>query len=174
MAERDREVVIGDLAEEHALRTRSAPPGSVSQWYWGQVCRSIPRLLWSSCRNGFALRTSGVALAVYLAAGLLEFGATKAMSRLLGPDARPLPVLRAIVGLATIMLGGYLAARIRPAAATALAGIVMIAVVILMVTMSDSAPLWYGLAFLIVGPLAALAGGTLCRGRRTGGAGRAV
>jgi hypothetical protein len=96
------------------------------------------------------------------------------MSRLLGPDARPLPVLRAIVGLATIMLGGYLAARIRPAAATALAGIVMIAVVILMVTMSDSAPLWYGLAFLIVGPLAALAGGTLCRGRRTGGAGRAV
>jgi len=55
-----------------------------------------------------------------------------------------------------------------------MAGTVMIVVAVLMMTMSGSAPLWYGLAFLVFGPLAALAGGTLCRGRRTGGAGRAV
>jgi hypothetical protein len=77
-----------------------------------------------------------------------------------------------IVGLATLVLGGSFAAWIRPGAASALSGIVAIAVVILMVTTSDRAPLWYGLTFLIIGPLAALAGGTLhvgrrmCRGRR--------
>ncbi len=76
-----------------------------------------------------------------------------------------------MVGLATIVLGGYVAAWIRPGAAQALAGIEMIAVVILMVTMTDSAPLWYGLTFLIIGPLAACAGGIL---RVAGQTGRAV
>jgi hypothetical protein len=120
------------------------------------------------------LSTVAVAIGAYVVAGTIEFAGVAAIARLLGPDARPRPVLSATVGLATIVLGGYLAARIRQGAATALAGIVMIAVVILMVTMSDSAPLGYGLAFLIVGPLAALAGGTLCRGGRTGGRGRAM
>ena len=55
-----------------------------------------------------------------------------------------------------------------------MAAIVMIVVAVLMMTMSGGASLWYGLAFLILGPLAALAGGTLCRGRRTGDADRAV
>jgi len=130
-------------------------------------------LLVAARREGW-LSTVAVAIGAYVVAGTIEFVGVAVIARLLGPHARPLPVLSAIVGLATILLGGYFAARIRPAAATALAGIVMIAVVILMVTMSDSAPLWYGLAFLIVGPLAALAGGTLRRGRRTGGGGRAV
>ena len=62
---------------------------------------------------------------------------------------------------------------IRPGAATVMAAIVMIVVAVLMMTRSGGASLWYGLAFLILGPLAALAGGPLCRGRRTGHADRA-
>jgi hypothetical protein len=112
-------------------------------------------------------------MGAYIAAGIVEFIGNAAISTLLAPGAG-LTVFSLLFGLATIVLGGYVAARIRPGAATALAGIVVIAVVILMVTMSDSAPLWYGLVFLIVGPLAALAGGTLRRDRRTGGASQAV
>lgn len=48
----------------------------------------------------------------------------------------------------------------------------MIAVIILMVTMTDSAPLWHGLTFLFIGPLAACAGGTLRVARQTGRGGR--
>jgi len=66
-----------------------------------------------------------------------------------------------------MVLGGYLAAWIRPGAATALAGIVIITVAVLMATKSDSMPLWYQLAFLIAGPLASLAGGTPFLRRQT-------
>jgi hypothetical protein len=83
-------------------------------------------------------------------------------------------VISLLVGLTTMVIGGYFATWIRPGAGTVMAGIVMIVVAVLMATMTGGAPLWYGLAFLVVGPLAVLAGGALCRGRRTGGAGRAV
>ncbi len=55
-----------------------------------------------------------------------------------------------------------------------MAAIVMTVVAVLMMTTSGNASFWYGLAFLILGPLATLAGGTLCRGKRTGATDGAV
>jgi hypothetical protein len=164
----DREAVLGDLVEEHAIRARTASPRTAAGWFWRQVWHSIPPMLWVGIRRGAWLTTLGVAIGAYVVAGLIEFVGVAAIARLLGPDARALPVLSAMVGLGTIGLGGYVAARIRPEAATVLAAIVMLVVGALLVTMPESAPLWYGLTFLMVGPVAALAGGTLCRVRRHG------
>lgn len=174
LPERDREAILGDLIEEYELRARSTTPWMVSRWYWGQVCRSIPRMVWGSVSRGRWLPTLGVAVGAYIAAGALEFAGTVAISKLLTPDAPVYTVISLVVGLTTMAIGGYFATWIRPGAGTVMAGIVMLVVAVLMMTMSGSAPLWYGLAFLVVGPLATLTGGTLCRGRRTGGAGRAV
>ena len=174
LPERDQEAILGDLIEEYELRARSTPLQMVSRWYWGQVCRSIPRMVWASVSRGRWLPTLGVAMGAYIAAGALEFAATVAISKLLTPDAPVYTVISLVVGLTTMVIGGYFATWIRPGAGTVMAGIVMIVVAVLMMTMRDSAPLWYGLAFLVAGPLAVLAGETLCRGRRTGGAGRAV
>jgi hypothetical protein len=105
-----------------------------------------------------------VAIGAYILAGVLEFAITWAISKLLATDTDALTVVNLVFGLAAIGLAGYLAAWIRgPAAANFLAGIILMAVVSLLVTVSESAPLWYGVLFLIGGPLAALAGGTLCR-----------
>jgi hypothetical protein len=167
--ERSREAVLGDLHEEYVLRVRSAHAKNADRWYWGQVCRSIPQLVWSSARDGRWLATLGVAIGVYIFAGIFEFAATRALSKLLAPDTNVFTAVSLIVGLTTIILGGYIAAWIRgPAAARTLAGIALITVVILLMTMSGSAPFWYGLTFLVGGPLAALAGGTLCLKHRTG------
>jgi hypothetical protein len=161
VSERDREAVMGDLAEEYALRARSA-----SLWYWGQVYRSIPPMVWCSVRRGHWLSTLSVAMGAYIAAGAVEFAADLAISRWVAPGAPAHAVLGLIAGLATMALGGYIAAWIRPGAATALAGVVMISVAVLMVTKTGAVPLWYQLAFLIAGPLASLAGGTLFLLRR--------
>ena len=110
----------------------------------------------------------------YIAAGALEFAGTMAISKLLTPGAPVYTVISLVVGLTTMVIGGYFATWIRPGAATVMSGIVMIVVAVLMMTMSGSAPLWYGVAFLVVGPLATLAGGALCRGRCAGSTGRAV
>lgn len=158
---------MGDLAEEYALRARSTSLFTVSHWYWGQVLRSIPPVIWSSIRRGHWLRTLGVAMGAYIATGIVEFAGDAAISRLIAPGSLVHAVLGLIAGLSTMVLGGYLAAWIRPGAATAMAGIVMISVAVLMVTKSDSVPLWYQLAFLIAGPLASWAGGTLFLKKRT-------
>ena len=167
LPERDGEAIVGDLIEEYAVRVRSEPHATVSLWYWGQGCRSIPRMLWYVIRARHSLRTIGVAAGAYVAASIVEFLGTAAMWTVLAPGGRLFTVVSLLFGLATIALGGYFAARIRPGAATALATIVMTVIVILFVTMRRSAPLWYGLTFLVFGPLAALAGGTVCRVRRT-------
>jgi hypothetical protein len=102
-------------------------------------------------------------MGAYIFAGIFEFAATRALSTGLAPGTDIFTAVSLIVGLTTIVLGGYVAAWIRgPAAARTLAGIALIAVVVLLMTRSDSTPLWYGLTFLVGGPLASLAGGTLC------------
>jgi hypothetical protein len=58
-------------------------------------------------------------------------------------------------------MGGFVAAGIRRRAATVLAGIVLIVVAVLMVMFGESAPLWYQIAFLSLGPLTAYGGGSL-------------
>ena len=168
LPESDREAVLGDLVEEYGIRVRSASISNAASWYWTQVWRSIAPVLWVGIRRGGWLGTVGVALGAYIVAGMIEFVGTAVMARLLNPEGRAFPVLSVLVGLATMVLGGYFAAWIRPAAATVLAAIVILVIVVLFVSMRDSAPLWYGLTFLIFGPVAALAGGTLCRVRRTG------
>jgi hypothetical protein len=166
LPDRDREVVMGDLAEEYAIRAQVASPASVSRWYLGQVYRSLPPVLWSAVRRGRWVGTLSVALGTYIAAGILEFWADAALSRLLAQNPRVNTVVSLIVGLTTMVLGGYVAMWIRRGAARALAGVVTIGVAVLMVTIPNSVPLWYQLAFLIGGPLASLAGGALFQNRQ--------
>jgi hypothetical protein len=166
--EENRDLVVGDLIEESALRARASTRATATWWCWGQVARSIPLLLWSDLQRRHWFGTLGVAIAAYVAASELEFVGVALVSRLLHPDARLAIVLSVIVGLATMVLGGYVAASIRQGAARALAGIVLAVVAVLMVTVPHSAPLWYGLTFLIAGPAAALAGGRLTLIQRPG------
>lgn len=167
LPEEDRDAVVGDLIEESALRTRASTRAAAAWWYWGQVARSIPLVLWSQLRRGQWFGTLGVAIVAYIAASVLESVGTSLILELLRPDPRLATVLSVIVGLATMVLGGYVAASIRQGAAQVLAAIIFIVVTVLFVTMPASAPLWYGLTFLIAGPVAALAGGRLNLIRRT-------
>src|SRR5262245_12735309 len=156
-----REAVLGDLTEEFAIHADPKSRLSAARWYRGQVYRSIPLLLWSDVRRGRSWSTLGVAFAAFIAAGMLESVGLAAISRFWGSDTHPHAGINAFVGLVTIALGGYVAAWIRQGAAVALAGMEIVVVAMLMATMNGSAPLWYGLTFLVIGPLAALAGGTL-------------
>ncbi len=172
--EAERDAMVGDLIEESALRARASTRIATAWWCWGQIARSIPVVLWSNLRRRHWLGTLGVAVAAYVSAGVIEFVSTAAISRMFRPDARLATVLSVVIGLATMALGGYVATSIRQGAALVLAGIILIVVGVLFVTMPNSAPLWYGLTFLIAGPLAAVAGGWLNVTRRTGRTHRAA
>jgi hypothetical protein len=107
-----------------------------------------------------------VAAAVYVAIGLLEFYVVGALSKFLTPPSALASAINMMVGVSTMVLGGYTAAAFRPSAARVLAVIVVVVVTGLMVAVPDSVPLWYQLAFLFGGPIACLAGGTLLQNRR--------
>jgi hypothetical protein len=154
----DREEIMGDLAEEYSLRIQS---GSCWSWYWGQALRSIPPIACNAARQGRWIRTFLVALGAYLAAGVLEAAGDSALSAVVNPTSKLHPVLSLIIGLATMVAGGYMAARLRPRAETVMSVMIFVAVTALLAARVGDAPLWYGLAFLVAGPLSALGGGAL-------------
>jgi hypothetical protein len=93
---RDVEVVVGDLQEEYGHRLRTGAGTHAMAWFWGQVFRSIPPLMWTSIRRDGVLTTLGLAATACLLQAALEF-----VSR------------SGIVSLTGLMLLGYGANRLR-------------------------------------------------------------
>jgi hypothetical protein len=155
------EVVIGDLAEEHALRSASMSASHLARWYWGQIARSIPALLWASIRRGGWIVTSITAVAACLVQAAVELGAKSAISSLAAIDTPLVAIGSWVVGLPSLIFVSYLAARIRPGAATVLTAIIVIAVFIQLVVKGETLPVWKQIAAVVVGPSAAFAGGVM-------------
>jgi hypothetical protein len=166
---RDLEALIGDLAEEHALRSTSTSAWHLSLWYWGQIARSIPVLLAASIRRGGWMATLGTALAACLVQAFVELGAKSAISDLAALDPLVLGIFSWIVGLPSLVLVSFLAARVRPGAATLLTAIIVIAVVIQLFLKGHEMPFWKQIAAVFIGPAAAFAGGVFSL-RTTAGA----
>jgi hypothetical protein len=162
---KDREEIMGDLAEEFSLRVQSS--NSCWSWYWGQTLRSIPPMAWKATRQWRWIRTFLVALGAYIAAGLVESMADAVLLKTANAQSLSHTILSLIIGLTTTAGAGYVAARFRSGAETVMAAIVLLAVTVLLAARVGEMPLWYGFAFLIAGPLASLAGGALFLRSRT-------
>jgi hypothetical protein len=153
------DAALGDLAEEYALRAHGRSPLRASVWYWGQIARSMPQMVWIDVRRGGVVTTFAAAFGAWLVASLIEFIADAALIALYGSDVVVQGLPGVLVGLAALALGGYLAALVRPAATKVLAAMIALIVAGLMIAGAGSAPLWYGVAFLVFGPLMSIAGG---------------
>jgi hypothetical protein len=77
----DRETVLGDLAEEFAMRREETPHHAAAMWYWTQIARSMPWLLCAPIRRNGWLHTSAVATAACLAQAVVELAIATAIAR---------------------------------------------------------------------------------------------
>jgi hypothetical protein len=156
------DAALGDLAEEYALKSQSTSGRRASRWYWGQLARSIPQMVWFDIRRSGVVTTFAVAFGAWLVAGIVESIADMALIALYGSNAviEGLPGL--LAGLGAFALGGYVAALVRPAATKVLAALRAVVVVALPVAGAGDVSPWYAAIFLVFGPLASIAGGT-CR-----------
>src|ERR1700760_1770285 len=84
-----REAMLGDLAEEFALRAAAASPAAAARWYRRELCASPPplTLLWTRVARAPWLATMGVALLAYVGVGVAEFLVHLALSHSSPGDA---------------------------------------------------------------------------------------
>ena len=154
LRDRDREMILGDLVEECRLHDRPV------RWYTSQLLRSIPPVMWANIRRRLWLKTLGAALAAYALVAVLvilsDLGMT--MARV---SSDLYSAISLVVGFAVMILGGYFAARMRPAAPKLLAAIALVMAIGTVLAPGPHAPLWYECALVVIGPGAAIAGGRL-------------
>lgn len=158
---RDRETIAGDLAEEYSLLAQTAGPRAASRWYFNQALRSVGPLLWANIRRGGWLKTLGAALAGYFVVAALVMLSDFAMSRILSGGVVLYSLVSLAVGSLIMMLGGYLAAWMRPRAAILLAILSAAMGLLSLAVTGRGAPVWYQIGLIVIGPAAALAGGRI-------------
>jgi hypothetical protein len=166
LRERDQEMLLGDLVEEHALVASTQGRSRASKWFWTQVAHSAAPLLWANIRRGLWLKTLGAVLGGYAAVALMVMLGDLLMSKLLPADGLLYPLISLALGIPAMILGGYLAAWMRPRAAIGLAVIAGLMGLVSLAVTGDGAPLWYQVALIVIGPAASLAGGRLRIRRR--------
>jgi hypothetical protein len=163
----DREAVVGDLAEEYAIRLSEGSPARALWWYWNQVIRAVPWLLW------IPLRRSGVfgALAVAIVACIVQAGVELCAVFVIRNVAVQVNSIGPQVGLSVVLLSlfmvSYAAARVRPGAGTLVAVIAMVAAVSQSIAIGPAALGLSHVAGAIAAPSAALAGAAFSTARTT-------
>jgi hypothetical protein len=163
LRQRDREMILGDLAEERALLAASLTPRHAARWYRRQMLRSIPPVIWANVRRGVWLKTMGAAIAGYLVAAILIIASDSAVG-MIGAGWR-MELASLMVGALVMALGGYLASAMRPRAAMLLS-VMVAALSILNLFMPTGEAIWYKIGLVLVGPAASLAGGRIRLRRR--------
>jgi hypothetical protein len=154
----EREPLMGDLAEEYALRANTASPSAAFKWYLRQICSSVPPLLYVMLTQAAWMATAGVALLAYIAVGLAELIVNRAISSSAVVTYNPLGM---VITFPLVVLIGYFAARFRRRAPIVLGAMMLLAVTVMTASTTESTPTWYRIAYFFVGPTAAFIGSAL-------------
>ncbi len=161
----DIEAMLGDLTEERASRRRSDPRSSHGVWYCGQILRSLPALVSAAVTGRGWSTTWGAACLLYIAAAAVQFASSVALSRVM-ESGNGFMAINLILGAATFVVAGCVAAWIRPRAAPALAAMVTIVIVVLMATAEDGASPWFKFALILGSPSVVAGAAWFTRKRR--------
>jgi len=154
----EREALLGDLAEEYALRASEASRSAGRQWLLRQICASVPPLLWARITRWAWITTLGVALLAYVAVGIVELIVSRMMAT--APDATQAAYNPLGMGLTfpLVVLIGYVAAGCSKRAPRVLAAMMVLSVTAMTLWADERLPTWYRIAYFLVGPAATFIG----------------
>src|SRR5215831_7344658 len=109
----EREPLVGDLAEEYALRENAASASAARRWCLQQVCSSAPPLLWARLTRITWIATLGVALLAYIAVSIVEMIVNWAISTSSPTNAAAYNPLDMLITFPIVVLIVYFAAGFR-------------------------------------------------------------
>jgi len=156
VSEGEREPLVGDLAEEYALRASAVSSSAALKWCLRQVWASVPAVLWARLTRVPWISTIGVALLAYIAVGVAELIVNRVVS-----SASAYNPLGMLITFPMVVAIGYVAAGVRRSAPLVLAGMMLIAVTVMTLSADEAVPAWYRVAYFFVGPAAAFIGTAL-------------
>jgi hypothetical protein len=174
-----REVLLGDLAEEFALRADRDGPAAARRWYYRESIRATPYLLRGWMRGVHArdlTHLAGVILSSYVFLVMLGGFLAATVQSVVGAfglalELRSLrpgdPLLLAIglpLGSVGTVMGGYIAAWLydrAPLIGALALSVVWACVDFAALAMVTSAPVWYGFAVAVVVLVGTTTGGVL-------------
>lgn len=156
----DREPMIGDLLEEYAARSRKVGNNRAFIWILRQACISAP--IWIRARLARAAwpATLGIAMLAWLAIAVVETLVNRATAAWLSADEAYNPAAMFIT-MPLVMGIAFIATRVRRQAAAALALLMLLAVTLMTLTAHEVMPLWFRIAYFVVGPVATWMGARL-------------
>jgi hypothetical protein len=157
----DRRYILGDLAEEYAVRRAGTSRMSATWWYWTQVLRSVPWLLWIPVRRSGWLATLGVALLACAVQAAVELTTAAVLAGVVSNNARAAVLCTLALVLGSLVVVSCVASRVRPGAGTLITLIASVAVLVQALHLGiDGIHLWYVLESASA-PSAALVGSVL-------------
>jgi hypothetical protein len=159
--EGERDALVGDLIEEHALRAATTSSSAALRWCLQQVCASVPPLLCARLRRAVWIATFGVALLAYTAVGDVEWIVNRMIPSSPGIGTAANMLLGLLIPFPMVALIAYVAARFSPRAPIVLGVIMLLMVTLMTLTSAERIPTWYRIAYFLVGPAAAFIGSAL-------------
>lgn len=147
-----REPLMGDLAEEYALRVTAGSSSAALKWYLRQLGTSIPPLLWTRLTRAVWLSTLAVAVLAYFTVGVAQLVVRWAI----GYNR-----FDVIIAFPLVVLIGYIAERLRRRSALVMGALMLLAITLMTLSANESVPLWYRVAWFVLGPAGAVAGSVL-------------
>jgi hypothetical protein len=157
----ERDALVGDLIEEHALRAAATSPSAALGWCLQQVLASAPPLLWARLRRAVWIATVAVALLAYTAVGVVEWIVNRALPSSAATGTVANMLLGLLIPFPMVALIAYVAARFSSRAPIVLGAIMLLMVTLMTLTSAERIPTWYRIAYFVVGPTAAFIGSAL-------------
>ena len=159
--------LMGDLAEERARRVHADGPRQAAGWYRSELRRSFAAAVWLRLADTARSAPWSIAIGAYVLVAVLEVTMMSLLLRVWPDAAQPTSALRIVGELPGIALISYVAARFDRRAPWLLGAMMLLAAILMTTLTTEAMSTTFIVAYLAIGPGAAVLGALLSRARRT-------
>jgi hypothetical protein len=159
--------LMGDLAEERAHRVRADGPHHAASWYRTEICRSLAAAVRLRLAETARSAPWSIAIGAYVLVAVLEVTMRLLLSQVWPDAAQPASALRIVGELPGMALISYMAGRFDRRAPLLLGAMMLLVATSITTFSTEAMSTAFIVAYLTIGPGAAVLGALLSRARRT-------
>jgi hypothetical protein len=163
LREGDGPALLGDLAEEHARRSRTIGASDASRWYRHQLYASLTAVVRRRLVEWARAVPWGTTAAAYMVVVFLESASVWLLSLLWPGVAHATSALRLVMEFPGIVAIAYVATRVHRSSAFLLGGMMLVVAVLMLLLSPEAISGAFAIAMLTVGPGGAVLGWLLHR-----------